>query len=113
MQSLVYIFIALAGLGVGAAAYFGLTFTPIEAFCTALTFVASAVVVLERTLRRRAEARRERASEDLSRLLSTDAQAGAVLGQRISTLTEQNAGPRLDAVEADISVLGTVVRQVA
>ena len=113
MQSLVYIFIALAGLGVGAAAYFGLTFTPIEAFCTALTFVAIAVVVLERTLRRRAEARLERAIEDLSRLLSTDAQAGAVLGQRISALTEQNAGPRLDAVEADISVLGTVVRQVA
>ena len=64
-------------------------------------------------LRRRAEARLERAIEDLSRLLSTDAQAGAVLGQRINALLDDNAGQRLEAVEADISVLGTVVRQVA
>lgn len=113
MQSLVYIFIALAGLGIGAAAYFGLTFTPIEAFVTVLAFVAVAVMVVERTLRRRAEGRIERAIEDLSRLLSTDAQAGAVLGQRIAALTDENAGQRLDALEADLSVLGTVVRQVA
>jgi len=113
VQSLVYIFIALAGLGVGAAAYFGLTFTPIEAFVTVLAFVSVAVMLVERTLRRRAEGRIERAIEDLSRLLSTDAQAGAVLGQRIAALTEENAGQRLDALEADLSVLGTVVRQVA
>ena len=77
MQSLVYIFIVLAGVGIGAAAYFGLTFTPIEAFVTVLAFVAMALMLLERTLRRRAEGRIERAIEDLSRLLSTDAQAGA------------------------------------
>lgn len=113
MQSLVYIFIALAGVGIGAAAYFGLTFTPIEAFVTVLAFVCVAVMLVERTLRRRAEGRIERAIEDLSRLLSTDAQAGAVLGQRIAALTEENAGQRLNALEADLSVLGTVVRQVA
>ncbi len=113
MQSLVYIFIALAGLGVGAAAYFGFTFTPIEALSVALAFVVVALMLVERTLRRRAEARLERAIEDLSRLLSTDAQAGAVLGQRINALVDVEPGKRLDAVEADISVLGTVVRQVA
>ena len=42
-----------------------------------------------------------------------DAQAGAVLGQRINALADENQGRRLDGVEADISVLGTVVRQVA
>lgn len=113
MQGLVYIFIGLAGLGVGASAYFGFTFTPIEAFVTAIVFVCVAVVLLERELRRRAENRLEKAIEDLSRLLSTDAQAGAVLGQRINALADQNAGRRLEGVEADISVLGTVVRQVA
>lgn len=113
MQSLVYIFIALAGLGVAATAYFGLTFTPIESLVTAVAFVAVAVVLLERTLRRRAEARLERAIEDLSRLLSTDAQAGAVLGQRINALTDIDADRRLEVVEADLSVLGTVVRQIA
>lgn len=113
MQGLVYIFIALASLGIAGAAYFGLTFSPIEAFVTAVAFGAVAVMLMERALRRRAEARLERAIEDLSRLLSTDAQAGAVLSQRINALADTNAGSRLEAIEADISVLGTVIRQVA
>lgn len=113
VQSLVYIFIALAGVAIGVAAYFGLTFSPIEAFVTGLGFVAIAVTVLERTLRRRSEARLERAIADLSRLLSADAQAGAALGQRVTALGEENAGKRLETLEADVSVLGTVVRQVA
>lgn len=113
MQGLVYIFIALAALGVGGAAYFGLTFSPIEAVVTAVAFGCVAVLLQERTLRVRAENRLERAIEDLARLLSTDAQAGAVLSQRINALTDHNAGSRLESIEADISVLGTVVRQVA
>jgi cyclic-di-GMP phosphodiesterase TipF (flagellum assembly factor) len=113
VQSLVYIFIALAGVAVGVAAYFGLTFSPIEAFVTGLGLVAIAIAIVERTLRRRSEARLERAIADLSRLLSTDAQAGAALGQRLTTLVQENAGKRLEVIEADISVLGTVVRQVA
>lgn len=113
MQGLVYIFIALAGFAIGFAAYFGFTFTPIEAALAALVFGCVAVVALERTLRRRAENRLEKAIEDLSRLLSTDAQAGAVLSQRVNALVEQNSNGRLETIEADISVLGTVVRQVA
>ena len=113
MQGLVYIFIALAALGVAGAAYFGLTFTPIEAFVTALAFGAVAVMLMERRLRQRSEARLERAIEDLARLLSTDAQAGQVLSQRLNQLADSNAANRLDSIEADISVLGTVVRQVA
>jgi len=113
VQGLVYIFIALAALGVGGAAYFGLTFSPIEAVVTAVAFGCVAVLLQERALRIRAENRLERAIEDLARLLSTDAQAGAVLSQRVNALTESNAGSRLESIEADISVLGTVVRQVA
>jgi cyclic-di-GMP phosphodiesterase TipF (flagellum assembly factor) len=103
LQGLVYVFIALSALGVAAAAYFGLTFTPIEAV---------AILLLERQMRHRAEARLEKAVEDLSRLLSTDAQAGSVLSQRVNALTDQKAGQRLDALEADLAVLGTIVRQV-
>jgi cyclic-di-GMP phosphodiesterase TipF (flagellum assembly factor) len=113
VQSLVYIFIALGALGVGGAAYFGFTFSPIEAFVTAILFAVVAVLVQERALRRRAENRLEKAIEDLSRLLSTDAQAGAVLSKRINALANDEAGKRLEGVEADISVLGTVIRQVA
>jgi cyclic-di-GMP phosphodiesterase TipF (flagellum assembly factor) len=113
VQGLVYIFTALATIGVGATAYFGFTFSPIESVVTAAVFGAIAVVAQERALRRRAENRLEKAIEELSRLLSTDAQAGAVLSQRINALTDDQAGKRLDGVEADISVLGTVIRQVA
>ncbi|MGV8853830.1 MAG: EAL domain-containing protein [Devosia sp.] len=113
MQALVYTFIALAAAGVGATAYFGLTFTPAEAVLAAVVFGCVCVVLMERTLRQRAENRLERAIEDLSRLLATDAQAGAVLGQRINAMADINADNRLEGVEADISVLGTVIRQVA
>lgn len=113
MQALVYTFIALAALGVGGTAYFGLTFTPAEAILAAVVFVCVCIILLERSLRQRAENRLEKAIEDLSRLLATDAQAGAVLGQRINALADLNAGHRLEGVEADISVLGTVIRQVA
>lgn len=113
MQALVYTFIALSAAAVGAAAYFGLTFTPAEAILAAVVFGCVCVVLLERTLRQRAENRLEKAIEDLSRLLATDAQAGAVLGQRINAMADLNAGARLEGVEADISVLGTVIRQVA
>lgn len=113
VQGLVYIFIALAAVAIGATAYFGLTFTPIEAFVTALVFGTIAVVMVERQLRRRAEARLEKGIEDLSRLLATDAQAGNVLSQRVNAIVDQNAGKRLEGLEADLSVLGTAVRQVA
>lgn len=112
MQGLVYLFIALSTLGVAAAVYLGLTFTPIEAAVTAIAFGCLAVLVVERQLRRRAEQRLEKAVGDLSRLLSTDAQAGSVLSQRVNALTEIRAGQRLEAIEADLSVLGAVVRQV-
>ena len=113
VQGLVYIFIALAAAGIAGAAYFGLTFTPIEAVVTGIAFGAVAMLLMERQLRQRSEGRLERAIEDLGRLLSTDAQAGQVLSKRVNQLAESNAGSRLEAIEADISVLGTVVRQVA
>ena len=113
MQALVYTLIALAAAGAGATAYFGLTFTPAEAILVAIVFGCVSIVLMERKLRQRAENRLEKAIEDLSRLLATDAQAGAVLGQRINAMADINAGSRLEGVEADISVLGTVIRQVA
>ena len=99
MQGLVYILIALAALGVAAAAYFGLTFSPIESAVTALAFGSIAVVLMERTLRKRSEARLEKAVQDLARLLSTDAKAGQVLSQRVNALADTNVGSRLEAIE--------------
>ncbi|MET3900554.1 cyclic-di-GMP phosphodiesterase TipF (flagellum assembly factor) [Devosia sp. UYZn731] len=113
MQVLVYTFIALAALGVGCTAYFGLTFTPAEAIMAALSFSAVAVVLMERSLRQRAENRLEKAIEDLAQLLAAEGQVGTTLGQRVNALADLNAGRRLEGVEADVSVLGTVIRQIA
>jgi cyclic-di-GMP phosphodiesterase, flagellum assembly factor TipF len=113
VQFLVYVFITIAALAAAAAAYFGLTFTLIESVLVGAVTLSLCLLFMERTLRWRSERRMEKAIEDLSRLLSTDAQAGQVLSQRINVLTEVNAGPRLEVLEADLSVLGTVVRQVA
>lgn len=113
MQALVYLFIALAGFAIGAMTYFALSFTVAEAILVALVVICLATLVTERRLRLRAEKRLERGIEDLSRLLATDAQAGSVLGRRINALSELNPGQRLETIEADISVLGTVIRQVA
>ena len=112
VQGLVYLFIGVAALGVAGAAYFGLTFTPIEAAVTAIAFGCLAVLLVERQLRRRAETRLEKAIEDLSRLLSTDAQAGSVLSQRVNALAELNAAKRLEAIESDLKILGSVVQHV-
>lgn len=113
MQALVYSLIALSSVAIGALAYFGLMFTPANAILVSVVFGCVGVVFMERALRQRAENRLERAIEELSRLLATDAQAGAVLGQRINALADLNSDQRLETVEADISVLGTVIRQVA
>jgi cyclic-di-GMP phosphodiesterase, flagellum assembly factor TipF len=113
LQGLVYLFILLAALGVAGAAYFGFTFTPIEAGVTAIAFGCLAMLLVERQLRRRAEGKLEKGIEDLSRLLSTDARAGSALSQRLNALTELKVGPRLDTAESDLKVLGAVVKQVA
>src|SRR5690606_38499597 len=113
VQALVYTFIVIAAAAVGAAAYFGLTFTPAEAILAAVVFGCVCVVLLERSLRQRAENRLAKGIEDLSRLLATDAQAGAVLGQRINAITAINPGGRLGGLEPELSVLGNVIRQVA
>jgi len=113
VQLLVYIFIFLLGLALAFGAYLGLTFTPIEALLLGIVAISLAVVIFERTLRRRAEERFEKGIEDLSRLLSTNAQAGQVLSKRMNKMIDQDSGNRLGIMEADVSVLGTVVHQVA
>src|SRR5690606_29298696 len=97
----------------GIAAYFGPGFTVIEAALLGLIVALAGFGVQERVLRRRAEARLEQGIHELSRLLSTDAKAGQLLSQRINALSDLDIGARLEVIEADVSVLGTVIRQVA
>ena len=53
------------------------------------------MVLVERQLRQRSEARIEKAVEDLARLLSTDAKAGQVLSQRINAMADAKLDLRL------------------
>ncbi len=113
MQGLVYIFIASISVAIAGTAYFGLTFTLIESLLAGLIGLTFCFFLLERTLRQREQHRLERSMQDLSRLLSTDAQAGRNLSQRMNELADLELGSRVDVLEADVSVLGTVVRELA
>jgi cyclic-di-GMP phosphodiesterase, flagellum assembly factor TipF len=113
VQNLVLIFIGVCGAAIGAAAYFALGLTPIEAGLLALVIMLGGAMLEERNARRRAFRRLEQGVEEMGRLLATDAKAGQVLSQRVNALVDLELGSRLDVIEADMSVLGTVVRQVA
>ncbi len=95
------------------AAYWGLAFTPIEAVLSGSVISIISLLFFERNMRLRAESRLEKGIEDLSRLLSTNAQAGQILSKRVNKIADMNISSRVDIVEADISVLGTIVRQLA
>ncbi len=113
MHNLVLIFVGVCGAAIGAAAYFALGFTPIEAGLLGLAVILGGAMIEERKARRRAFRRLEQGVEEMGRLLATDAKAGQVLSQRVNALVDLELGQRLDVIEADMSVLGTVVRQVA
>lgn len=113
LQGLVYILLGICAAAIGIAAYFLVGMTPIESVLLGLIVIVGGALVEERAARRRAFARLERGVEEMSRLLATDARAGQVLSQRVNALADLDLGPRLEVVEADMSVLGTVVRQVA
>ena len=113
MRGLVYIFVGLVAVGIAATAYLGLTFTPIEALLAGVSALAIALIVLQRSLFLHDMQRLEKSIQDLSRLLSTDAKAGQNLTRRLNELANIEPERRLEVLEADVSVLGTVVRQLA
>ncbi len=113
MKGLVYIFIGLFAFALAATAYLGLTFTPIQALLLGLIGLGFALLYLQRTLFQREIERLERSIHDLSRLLSTDARAGQSLSQRLNEFADIEPAQRLETLEGDVSVLGTVVRQLA
>lgn len=113
LRGLVYVFIGLFSAAIAVAVYFGLTFTPIQAALAGLIGFLFALFFLQRKFQQRDTMRLEKAIEDLSQLLSTDAKAGKNLSRRLNELIDIEPGQRIETLEADISVLGTVVRQLA
>lgn len=113
VRSLVYLFMAIVSLSAGAMVYFGLALTPIEAGLVALVVALACWLGLEMMLRGRAETRLEKAIEDLSRLHARDAATNQELSDKLDDLLGRDIVARIDVLEADLSVLGTVVRETA
>lgn len=113
MQAVIYIFIVLFGVAFSFVVYSALSFTMIEAMLSGAIALVLAMVIYEKRMRLKAEERLEKGIEELSALLSTDAKAGQILSERLNKITDAKMGDRLEVMEADFSVLGTLVRQVA
>jgi len=102
VQGFVYIFTALVAAGILAAAWYGVVFSPVEALVTIIAFGAIVMILVERRLYRRAEARLALAIDDVTRLVASDA--------RMTRAGAQDASPaavaaRLEALETEIRTL--------
>lgn len=113
MPNLIYLFAIAIGGASATAGNFALSMSIVESAMLGVLVLVFCLFLIERSLRQRAHDRLERSVQDLSRLLSTNAQAGQALSKRVSELESVDVSSRLDVVEADVSVLGTVVRQLA
>lgn len=113
MRAIVLLFLAIACLSIGFTAYFALGFTMIEAFLVTIVALLASVVLIEGLFRRRTETYLVKQTEEIARQLSTIAKTTELVSDQVSFLSGLNLKERTDNLEADVSVLGTVVRQLA
>lgn len=113
MRAIVLLFLAIACLSIGFTAYFALGFTMIEAFLVTIVALLASVVLIEGLFRRRTETYLVQQTEEIARQLSTIAKTTELVSDQVSFLSGLNLKERTDNLEADVSVLGTVVRQLA
>ncbi|MGJ8529532.1 EAL domain-containing protein [Maritalea sp.] len=113
MRAIVLFFVAVACLSIGVTAYFALGFTLIEAFLVTIVAFLASFVLVEALFRRRTETYLAQQTEEIARQLSTIAKTTELVSDQVSFLSSLNMKDRADDLEADVSVLGTVVRQLA
>ena len=113
MRAIVLFFLAVACLSIGITTYFALGFTLIESFLVTIVALLASFVFIEALFRRRTETYLVNQTEAIARQLSTVAKTTEMLSDQVSFLSGLNMKDRSDNLEADVSVLGTVVRQLA
>ena len=113
MRAIVLLFLAIACLSIGVTAYFALGFTMIEAFLITVVALLAGVVFIEGVFRRRTENYLVKQTEEIARQLTTIAKTTELVSDQVTFLSDLNMKERTDNLEADVSVLGTVVRQLA
>lgn len=113
MRAIVLFFLAVACVSVGITAYFALGFTVIEAFLVTIVALLASFVFIEAKFRRRTESYLVTQTEEIARQLNTVAKTSELISDQVTYLSGLNINERADNLEADVSVLGTVVRQLA
>ena len=113
MRAIVLLFLAIACLSIGVTAYFALGFTMIEAFLITVVALLAGIVFIEGVFRRRTENYLVKQTEEIARQLTTIAKTTELVSDQVTFLSDLNMKERTDNLEADVSVLGTVVRQLA
>jgi len=113
LRAIVLFFLAVACLSIGITTYFALGFTLIESFLVTIVALLASFVFIEALFRRRTETYLVNQTEAIARQLSTVAKTTEMLSDQVSFLSGLNMKDRSDNLEADVSVLGTVVRQLA
>lgn len=113
MRAIVLFFLAVACLSIGVTAYFALGFTLIESFLVTIVALLASFVFIEALFRRRTETYLVTQTEEIARQLATVAKTSEMLSEQVTYLTRLGIQERADNLEADVSVLGTVVRQLA
>ncbi|WP_299346691.1 EAL domain-containing protein [uncultured Maritalea sp.] len=113
MRAIVLFFLAVACLSIGITTYFALGFTVIESFLVTIVALLASFVFIEALFRRRTETYLVNQTESIARQLSNVAKTSEMLSDQVSFLSGLNMKDRTDNLEADVSVLGTVVRQLA
>lgn len=113
MRAIVLFFLAVACLSIGITTYFALGFTVIESFLVTVVALLACFVFIEALFRRRTETYLVNQTEAIARQLSNVAKTSEMLSDQVSFLSGLNMKDRTDNLEADVSVLGTVVRQLA
>lgn len=113
MRAIVLFFLAVACLSIGFTTYFALGFTLIESFLVTIVALLASFVFIEALFRRRTETYLVKQTEEIARQLTTVAKTSEMLSEQVTYLTRLGIQERADNLEADVSVLGTVVRQLA
>jgi len=113
LRAIVLFFLAVACLSIGFTTYFALGFTLIESFLVTIVALLASFVFIEALFRRRTETYLVKQTEEIARQLTTVAKTSEMLSEQVTYLTRLGIQERADNLEADVSVLGTVVRQLA
>ncbi|MCF4097765.1 EAL domain-containing protein [Maritalea mediterranea] len=100
-------------MSVGITAYFGLGVTLMDALLVTGFFALTCAVVIEGMFRRRTEKYLAQRVSEIAQQLGVVARTNEIMSDQVNYLSNINVNNRLEDVESDISVLGTVVRELA